>query len=319
MAELITIGEPLVLFASNEEGMSLEQATSFTKYLAGAEVNVAVGLTRLNHKVDYVSAVGNDPFGKFIKQSIEDRNIDTSHLYINNNYPTGCMFKSKTSTGDPTTFYLRRGSAAAHMSEDILDSIELKGLKWAHITGILPGILENSKVINKLVDKLKKANVSISFDPNLRPAIWSNEESMISKITDLAKEARLVMPGIKEGKILTGEKEPGAIAEKFFDQSSITEIVVIKLGPSGAMVFNRGQDKGIMVPGFKVNNVVDTVGAGDGFAVGLLSGILEGKPIEEAVKRGNAIGAMAVMSPGDNDGYPDPIMLEHFYEEAKEQ
>lgn len=317
MAELITIGEPLVLFASNEEGMSLEEATNFTKYLAGAEVNVAVGLTRLNHPVDYVSAVGKDPFGSFLKKEIEEKKLDTKYLFINNKYPTGCMFKSKTNNGDPTTFYLRRGSAAAHMDENIIDSIKFSGIKWAHITGILPGILNNPTVINKLLDKLKEDNISISFDPNLRPAIWSSEEVMIRTLTNLAKHAKLVMPGLKEGQILTGEKEPEMIAEKFFSQSTITKLVVIKMGPSGAIIFQREHNNPIKVPGFKVEKVVDTVGAGDGFAVGLLSGILEGKSIKEAVKRGNAIGAMAVMSPGDNDGYPDPLKLEKFYREAK--
>lgn len=312
MAELITIGEPLVLFASNEEGVSLEEATSFSKYLAGAEINVAIGLTRLNHKVDYVSVIGNDPFGGFLKKAIKKGNIDTKYLFISDKYPTGCMFKSKTSDGDPSTFYLRKGSAASHMTGNIIDKIKLDGLQWAHITGILPGILESSEVIDKLLEKLKKANISVSFDPNLRPTIWSSKESMIKNITSIAKKADLVMPGIKEGRILTGEEDPESIARKFFEQSLTTKTVIIKMGPEGAMIFERDKDGYVLVPGFKVDKVIDTVGAGDGFAVGVLSGILEKKPLYEAVKRGNAIGAMAVMSPGDNDGYPDPSMLDDF-------
>ncbi|KRK07828.1 hypothetical protein FC52_GL001526 [Lactobacillus pasteurii DSM 23907 = CRBIP 24.76] len=297
--------------------MSLDKATSFTKYLAGAEVNVAVGLTRLNHTVDYVSVVGDDPFGQFLRDAIAEQKIDTKYLYTSSKYPTGCMFKSKTSTGDPITFYLRKGSAAAHLSKEIIDQIELAGVKWAHITGILPGILETPDVIFHLLERLKKANVSISFDPNLRPAVWPSQEIMIETINNLAKSAKMIMPGVKEGAILTGETEPRAIADKFFSQSEITETVVIKMGPEGAMIFRRGQADAPIISGFKVDHVVDTVGAGDGFAVGLLSGILEGKSLEEAVSRGNAIGAMAVMSPGDNDGYPDPSMLDKFLKEAE--
>ena len=71
------------------------------------------------------------------------------------------------------------------------------------------------------------------------------------------------------------------------------------------------------VPGFKVAKVVDTVGAGDGFAVGLVTALIEGKDLKDAVIRANAIGAMAVQSPGDNDGYPTPTELEAFLKNQK--
>jgi 2-dehydro-3-deoxygluconokinase len=86
--------------------------------------------------------------------------------------------------------------------------------------------------------------------------------------------------------------------------------VVIKLGAEGAYTSSEGQQ--FYTPGFPVTKVVDTVGAGDGFAVGLVSGILEGLSLQEAVRRGTAIGALAVMSPGDNDGLPDRESLAAF-------
>jgi 2-dehydro-3-deoxygluconokinase len=67
-----------------------------------------------------------------------------------------------------------------------------------------------------------------------------------------------------------------------------------------------------LVPGFKVDKVVDTVGAGDGFAVGIISGLLEKLPLKEAVVRGNAIGSLQVMVPGDNEGLPDRARLEEY-------
>ena len=85
---------------------------------------------------------------------------------------------------------------------------------------------------------------------------------------------------------------------------------MIKLGEKGAFTSSEGQQ--FYTEGFNVKQVVDTVGAGDGFAVGVVSGILEGLPLKEAVKRGAAIGALAVMAPGDNDGLPDRGNLETF-------
>lgn len=88
--------------------------------------------------------------------------------------------------------------------------------------------------------------------------------------------------------------------------------MVIKLGPAGAF-YKTANEEGTVL-GFPVEKVVDTVGAGDGFAVGVISGLLEGLSIHDAVMRGNAIGSLAVQSPGDNDGYPTKEQLGKYIE-----
>lgn len=94
--------------------------------------------------------------------------------------------------------------------------------------------------------------------------------------------------------------------------SSHTKLVVVKLGAAGAYV-KKTAEEGYYVPGFKVDHIKDTVGAGDGFAAGLLSGILEGLPLADATRRANAIGALQIQVYGDNDGYPTPQQLSEFY------
>ncbi len=93
---------------------------------------------------------------------------------------------------------------------------------------------------------------------------------------------------------------------------SSAETVIIKDGSKGAYV--QTADENYDVAGYKVEKVVDTVGAGDGFAVGVLSGILEGLDLKDSVKRGNAIGAIQVMNIGDNEGLPTPKELKAFQE-----
>jgi 2-dehydro-3-deoxygluconokinase len=155
---------------------------------------------------------------------------------------------------------------------------------------------------------MKKNGRPVSFDTNLRPTLWKSQEEMIEQINEVAFGSDYVLPGIAEGEILTGYKEPRDIASFYLDKG--VKLVVIKLGPEGA--FYKSTDDEGTVPGFKVEKVVDTVGAGDGFAVGVISGIIEGLPTYEAVLRGNAIGALAVQSPGDNDGYPTKSQLQEF-------
>ena len=115
--------------------------------------------------------------------------------------------------------------------------------------------------------------------------------------------------GIKEAELLIGETEPRKIAAHYLERG--TKTVVVKLGPKGAYYICDNGDSGC-VDGFHVEHVVDTVGAGDGFAVGVLSAWREGLPLDLAVQRGCAVGAIQVMSRGDNDGLPSREELDAF-------
>lgn len=120
---------------------------------------------------------------------------------------------------------------------------------------------------------------------------------MIAAINQLAAMADWVLPGLNEGQLLTGRKTPRGIAD-FYLQHGVVEVVVIKLGAAGAYFRTRKGKEGV-VPGVRVRRVVDTVGAGDAFAAGFLSGMLEDLPIAEAVARGNRTAAEVIQVSGD--------------------
>lgn len=159
--------------------------------------------------------------------------------------------------------------------------------------------------------KAKESGTFITFDPNLRPALWEDEETMKKVLNELATYADVILPGIEEARILTDLEEPDDIAEFYFEKG--VKYIVIKMGPSGAYVKGVGKEI-VFVPGFKAEKVVDTVGAGDGFAVGIISGYLDGLSLEEAAVRANAIGAIQVQNLGDNEGLPDRKTLLDFIE-----
>ena len=94
MNECLTIGEPLVVFAAEEADVPLAAAKHFTKYLAGAELNVAVGLSRLGHSVEYITHLGEDPNGIFIRQQLTAAGIGSDNVTTTSRYPTGIEFKA---------------------------------------------------------------------------------------------------------------------------------------------------------------------------------------------------------------------------------
>jgi 2-dehydro-3-deoxygluconokinase len=205
--------------------------------------------------------------------------------------------------------YFRKGTAASHITKEDIEKIDLDEVRHIHVTGIPPALSESCKEATyELIRKAKEKGLFVTFDPNLRPALWSSKEDMIRVINDIASKCDMVLPGVAEGLILTGSDDPKDIADFYLNLGVKT--VIVKVGGKGAFV--KTQNESYSVPGFKVKKVIDTVGAGDGFAVGVISGLLEALPLKEAVRRGNAIGSMQVMVSGDNEGLPNIEMLQQY-------
>lgn len=313
MSEIFIAGEAMTLFAADTPG-KLEDAVHFTRYVCGAELNVSIGLSRLKHNVTYLTHVGDDPFGKCIYNFLGKENINTSYFKFDKNYPTGFQMKQKVLNGDPYVYNLRKGSAASHITEQDINNVNWKAIRHIHLTGIFPALSDSTKnAAYAIIKKAKEYGIKITFDPNLRPMLWSSKQEMINTINNIASMCDIILPGTGEGLTLTGSSEPKDIADFYISRGA--KCVIVKMGKSGAYI--KTKEKECTVLGFEVKNVVDTVGAGDGFAVGVISGLLEGLQIEDAVLRGNAIGSLQVMTPGDNDGLPDRQQLKSYMSSAK--
>jgi 2-dehydro-3-deoxygluconokinase len=304
--DVVTVGEAMVLFAAQQPG-PLEAVASFARSTAGAELNVAVGLSRLGLRVGYVSRLGCDSFGRYLLAALDREGIDRRHVTVDEAHPTGFMLKSLADDGsDPQVEYFRRGSAASRLGPADNPRGYFAQSRHLHLTGISVAISESAReLVFQVAADARASGRSISFDPNLRRSLWPSQQVMVDCLNRLAAVSDWVMPGLAEGRLLTGLDSPDAIADFYLRRGA--GLVVIKLGPEGAF-FASAARRGI-VAGVPVARVVDTVGAGDGFAVGVISGLLEGLGLPDAVARGNAIGARVVQFPGDCDGLPSREQL----------
>lgn len=131
---------------------------------------------------------------------------------------------------------------------------------------------------------------------------------------ELVKQSDIVLPGLREGRFLFGTDDEKAIAESIHQLGA--ETAVVKLGAKGAY-YSAGNESGYE-QGYEIQRVADPVGAGDGFAAGVLSGLIEDIPLREAVKRGCAVGAMVTAVNGDIEGLPDRDALFAFMEQSEE-
>lgn len=300
--DVITIGEAMAMFVATQPG-DLADVDRFIKRVAGAELNVATGLARLGLNVGWVSRVGNDSFGRFVLNSLQKEGIDAQCVTLDEHHATGFQLKSKTENGtDPIVEYFRKGSAASCLSPEDYDDTYFSSARHLHLSGVAAALSTSSYALLAHTARTMKAQgKTLSFDPNLRPVLWHSEAEMVEKLNHLAFQADWVLPGLKEGVVLTGQQTPEGIADFYLHHG--VKAVVVKTGADGAWYKTAGGEQGCVAP-IKVDNVVDTVGAGDGFAVGVISALLEGRTLHQAVTRGNKIGALAIQVQGDSEGLP---------------
>ena len=217
------------LLIAQTEG-NLADIKSYDFAIAGAEYNVAIGATRLGHNVTYITKLGNDPFGHHIQQELNNNNINSEYITFSSTNPTGFMLKGRTNVGDPDIFYFRKNSAASTLNITDINKICLKSYSHIHFTGITPALSSTAKEATiALMKKAHQEGLFISFDPNLRPQLWTTQDEMISTINELASYADLVLPGIAEGKILVGTDDAQSINTFYIKNGAsicVTNVVV---------------------------------------------------------------------------------------------
>jgi sugar/nucleoside kinase (ribokinase family) len=312
--DVVTFGEPMAMFMADEVG-ALEEATHFTRGAAGAELNVAVGLGRLGHRVGYVTRLGDDPLGRYLHAFMAGEGMETERAVFDDRHPTGFLLKNRVNSGDPQVVYYRSGSAASHLSMTDEDAGYLRSARHLHLTGIPPALSPSCRAFAyAAIDVARDSGLTISFDPNLRPSLWKDQVEMRKVVNDLAGRADWLLAGLSEGEVLTGCDEPRGVADFYLERG--VRAVAVKLGAAGA--FARTGDADHAVSGFDVT-VVDTVGAGDGFAAGFLAGMFDGEGMAHALAQGNAVGALAVTARGDQDGLPTRDQLDRFMRQREAQ
>ncbi|MEN9391318.1 MAG: hypothetical protein RL017_616 [Pseudomonadota bacterium] len=306
--DLVTLGEALVVFSTNEKG-PLRFINNFNKSMGGAEANVAIALARLGFKTGWISRLGDDEFGNYILFNLKGEGVDVSEVTFDSNNSTAILFKEQYQSNNPNVYYYRKNSAFTTLTPQHINENYIARAKFLHLTGITPALTEEAKnACFTAINYAKAHNLTISFDPNLRFKLWPDLNLAKQTMIEFAKCCDIIFPGLDEAQLILGLNSLEEICAKFHSYGC--KIVVIKLGDQGCAYSNG--DTIVKISAYKVEHIIDTAGAGDGFAAGFIAGMLDDKPLDECAKLANAIGAMAVLVKGDNAGYPTWRNLDAF-------
>lgn len=307
--DVVTFGEALAVFSA-EPGTPLAAATTFRRSIAGAELNLAVGLSRLGHRVSWFGRVGDDAHGRLVLRELRGEGIDISRVTVDPAGPTGLLVRDAHAERVIDVSYFRSASAGSRLRPDDVDADHVHSARVLAVSGVTAAISDTAlAAVRYAVDAARAAGVTVVLDPNIRYRL-APLESQVRVLRELSTRVDVVLAGEDEAMAITGSrKAQGEADEWFLSQGCST--VVFKAGADGAWATDGST--WWTQPAFPVH-VVDPVGAGDAFAAGFVSSLLDGLSLPEALERAAACGALNVSVAGDFEGSPTRPELTTFLE-----
>ncbi|XP_019453486.1 PREDICTED: probable fructokinase-7 isoform X1 [Lupinus angustifolius] len=318
---VVSFGEMLIDFVPTETGVSLAEAPAFKKAPGGAPANVAVGISRLGGSSAFIGKVGADEFGYMLADILKQNDVDTSGMRFDTNARTALAFVTLRADGEREFLFFRNPSADMLLHESELDITLMKQAKILHY-GSISLIEEPCRSAHLAALSIaKKSGAILSYDPNLRLALWPSAEAARKGIMSIWDQADIIKISEDEITFLTGGDDPyddNVVLKKLFHPN--LKLLIVTEGSKGCRYYTkefRGRVAGVKV------KPVDTTGAGDAFVSGFLYSVASDQSIFQDEKRlrkalyfANVCGAITVTERGAIPALPTKEDVLQFLLEA---
>lgn len=284
--DVLALGRVGVDLYPMQTGVGLEDVTSFAKFLGGSAGNVAVAAARYGHSCTLVSRTGDDPFGRFVRRSLEELGVDVSHLREDPDLPTPVTFCELFPPDDfPLYFYRYPTAPDLRIGPGEIPPVaaESSALLWATLTGLSA---EPSRSAHATAWGLRGRRRHTVIDLDYRPMFWLTEADA-TRAAETALAASTVAIGNREEcRIAVGEQDPHRAADALLERG--VDLAIVKQGPRG--VLGVTAEERVEVPSTPVQ-VVNGLGAGDAFGGAVCHGLLSGWSLRETLQFASAAGA----------------------------
>jgi len=300
--DLLCMGEPMLELnqrrrPSDAPGGDLPL---FLQGHGGDTSNAAIAAARNGASVGYVTAIGRDAPGDSFMELWAQEGVDTAAVARTDAAPTGLYVVSHGEDGHRFTYY-RAGSAASRMAPADVPEAAIRAARMLHVSGVSQAISPGAcDAVFHAIETAKAAGVGVSYDTNLRLALWPRARAAAVIHAGVA-QADVALPSLDDVRVLTGLDDPDAIAD--FYLSLGCPLVLLKLGAEGVIVATPGRRE--RVAAFKVQ-AVDATGAGDTFAGAFLARHLAGDDPFTAARYANAAAALSTTGYGAVAPIPRP-------------
>lgn len=275
-----------------EKGV-LQKVNSITVHNGGNAMTASINLRKLGVSSSIIGMVGNDMFGDFLKAKLCYAQVDTRGLKVNSDTQTSASVLMIDNSGERSFFHCVGTNAVFSINDidyDIISECDIVFVTGTFLLTHFDGV-QTMEFLKKCKEMGKTTLLDVCWDSK---GEWGKLIDMSLPYIDY------FMPSIDEAVCIAGKNEPEAIADVFVSKGASN--VVIKLGSKGSYLRKKGESTGTVYKSYKVDNVVDTTGAGDSFCSGFIAALSMDKPLEECMVFANAVGAMSVMEKGATSG-----------------
>ncbi|CAM3410107.1 MULTISPECIES: aminoimidazole riboside kinase [Yersinia] len=289
-----------------------DNSNSYLKCPGGAPANVAVGIARLGGKSAFIGRVGNDSFGRFMQQILQQENVDTRYMTQDPHYHTSTVVVDLDRNGERSFTFMVNPSADLFLQPD--DLPEFEAHQWLHVCSIALSREPSRSTAFEAMKHIKAAGGWVSFDPNIREDIWQNPEELLPCLHQALQLADVVKLSLEELAFISGTDETTLAIEQIMAHFPC-KLLLVTLGADGVWLHNRTDLQ--QYPSRKVTPV-DTTGAGDAFVAGLLAALADqqdwakGTDLPAAIAQAQACGALATTAKGAMTALPSSSQLAHF-------
>ena len=322
-APVLSLGETLVDLIATDGAGRLEDAAAFVARPGGAPANVTVALARLGVPSAFGGVVGEDPFGRRLRDTLAGEGVDVSRLRASAAAATTLAFAWKDGRGDGH-FWLLRG---ADLQLSVAD-VEAAGIPdlAALVVGSVALAGEPSRsAVTRAVEIAATTGVPVCFDVNIRPTLWPDLDAARLACRPILDRATLIKLSLDDARHLFGVDDPEAVIARFRGPERAHDTPLVRTPLIVVTDGDRGSWSGSVIGSAPVRHLpafavaaVEPTGAGDAFTAGLLSRLIASEwalPSNDDLRYAAAAGALATTRPGALDGLPTRAELDAFLSE----
>jgi 5-dehydro-2-deoxygluconokinase len=285
--DVITVGRVGVDIYPLQDGVGLEDVETFGKYLGGSATNVAIAAARHGRRTAVVTRTGDDPFGRFVRRELVRLGVSDAFVGVEPELLTPVTFCEIFPPDDFPLYFYRRPKApdlAITATSLDLDAIRDAGVFWATVTGLSE---EPSRSAHHVALTARARRRHTVLDLDYRPMFWNSPADATREVQRALPHVTVAVGNREECQIAVGETEPHRAADALLEHG--VELAIVKQGPKGVLAKTR--DETVEVAPYTVQ-VVNGLGAGDGFGGALCHGLLEGWDLERTLRFANVAGAI---------------------------
>lgn len=311
MNSFLVIGRAGLDLYADPPGTEVEDARMFSAALGGSAANIAVALARQGGKADLLTAVSNDAVGRYTLKALASYGVGTKFISCVGGEARNSLAVVETRAENCQSVIYRNDAADFHVTEADAEAVDYSAFAGVIVTGTCLAREPSRSATFRAMHKTRDAGLALIIDVDYRPYSWVSKTEAQQICLEAAEMCSVIVGNDEEFAVLAGSQSGLELAERLGRQPD--RVVVYKMGAKGCIAFSNGNR--FETPVFAVTALKPT-GAGDGFMGGLISGLVDGAPLPEAVRRGAATAAIVVTRVGCAPAMPDAAEVQLFMQRA---